>query len=188
MSDPPASPPGQRSSRVAATLLVLGGLIIAFGLLGEAPLSAAADWKGIVDSASTFASADPGLMGRAVDTKGIALHLHGAGSPRATRLPPAFAFLGDSVRTGDTVHLSVGWRPGTDTALALLLIRNGVMLMDSAVVLRGQRQQRTRTAEFGGLLLLAGLAGLLRRGGRPVDPAGAGLPGPEESTTEPPAS
>lgn len=161
VSPDPVAP--AQSPRLAIALLVAGALIIAFGMVARAPMSPSAVMSGVVDSVLVVPSGAAGLFGRRIPTKAVAVYLPKASAARVFRLPPEEASLADSVHASDTLQALLGWRSEADTATALRIMRNGVVLLDSTVVLSRQRQERSRVGLVGGVLALIGVALLIRR-------------------------
>jgi hypothetical protein len=159
----PSEPLPVRRPPVPIALLVLGLLIFAFGMIIQAPVAPIAVWSGIVDSSRASGSAAIGPFGLRRPTAAVSVSLRRVPQVRTLRLPPASAFLSESLRTGDTLRAVLGWGLfDEDTASALQIWRNGTVLLDSAVVLGAQRRLRSRTALLGAVLALAGGIGLAR--------------------------
>jgi hypothetical protein len=155
---PPAGP-----SRTAIALLIAGLAVFAFGMIAQAPMSLSAVMSGIIDSVQVVPSGAPGVFGRRTPTKAVAVYIPKAPAARVFRLPPAFASLADSLHATDTVQALLGWRSEADTATAVRLLRNGAVVLDSGIVLAGQRQERSRTGLAGIVLGVFGVVGLMRR-------------------------
>lgn len=160
---PPVPSPPAHSPRLAIALVVAGAVVFGFGMIAQAPMSPSAVMSGIVDSVQVVPSGAPGIFGRRIPTRAIAVYLPKAPAARVFRLPPKFAALADSLHAADTLQALLGWRPESDTATALRLMRNGVGILDSGVVLAGQRQERSRTGLAGIVLGFCGIIGLVRR-------------------------
>jgi hypothetical protein len=155
-----------RRLSIPITLIVIGVLILAFGMIVQAPVAPVALWSGIIDSSRAAPSVTVGPFGIGRPTAAVSLFLHRVPQVRTLRLPPTAAFLSESLRTGDTLRVVLGWRAfDEDTATALNIWRNGTILLDSAVVLGAQRRVRGRIVLVGALLTLAGGIGLTRARG-----------------------
>ncbi|MEO8140172.1 MAG: hypothetical protein ABI742_11025 [Gemmatimonadota bacterium] len=152
-----------QSLRLAIALLVAGAVVFGFGMIAQAPMSPSAVMSGIIDSVQVVPSGAPGIFGRRIPTRAIAVYLPKAPTARVFRLPPKFAALADSLHAADTLQALLGWRSESDTATALRLTRNGAVVLDSGVVLAGQRQERSRTGLAGIVLGCFGIIGLIRR-------------------------
>jgi hypothetical protein len=129
----------------------------------QAPMSPTAVWSGVLDSTHVTPSAVPAGFGRRTPTRAVSLFLRKVPSERTFRLPPDYAALADSLHPGDTVQAVLGWSSAQDTASALRLMRNGGLLLDSTIVLHGQRVQRSRTGLAGAVLVIFGIVGFMRR-------------------------
>ncbi len=159
----PAPVPPARAPRIPIAFLVIGALIFGYGMVLQSPMSPSAVWSGVLDSTRVVPSSAPAGFGRHTPTRAVTLYLRKVSSERTFRLPPAYATLADSLQHDDTVQAILGWYSAQDTATALRLTRNGAMLLDSGVVLSGQRRQRSRTGLGGAVLMLIGIVGLMRR-------------------------
>jgi len=156
-----AAPAG--SSRTFPTIIsVIGALILGYGLIILAPLVPTAAWSGVLDSASVGPGTGLQFPGRKTP-RAMTLYLHGAPSGRTFSLPEASTLTAESLKTGDTVHASVGWGTFREMAAVVSLTSGGTALVDSAAVLRGERTQRGRSTALGAVILLIGLAGMMRR-------------------------
>ena len=161
-SDPPTQV--LRPSLVpAVATIVVGLLVVAYGMIAQDPLGPSAVWNGVVDSATPFPSAVPSMIGPSSPTRAVTLYFRKAGGARTLRMPPAFATVADVFHPGDTVRVILGWGGRQDTATALGLTRNGAMLLDSAVVLGAERQRSNRTTLLGGFVGVLGAVSLARR-------------------------
>lgn len=150
------------SSRTVPTIItVIGALILGYGLIILAPLVPTAAWSGVLDSASIGPGSGIQFPGRKA-TRAMTLYLHGAPAGRTFSLPAASNLTAESLKTGDTVRASVGWATLREMAAVVSLTSGGVALVDSATVLRAERTQRGRTATAGAVILLFGLAGMMR--------------------------
>lgn len=143
--------------------LVVGALVFAFAVFALAPLGPSAVWSGVIDSLQVVPSTYPGTFSGSAPTRAVALYLPKAPSARTFRLPPAQTALADSLHTGDTVQVILGWRSEADTAIAIRIAKNGGVLLDSAAVLAPQRRKRSLIELVGGGLALIGVIGLMRR-------------------------
>jgi hypothetical protein len=152
----------RRSPTLAIGHLVVGLVILAFGMVTRAPMSPSAVMSGVVDSVQVMPSGAAGLFGRRLPTRAVAVYLPKAPSARIFRLPPQSAALADSLHAADTLQALLGWRSESDTATALRIVRNGAVLLDSGVVLSGQRRERSRIGLIGGLFALIGVVMLIR--------------------------
>jgi hypothetical protein len=170
----PEPTPARPTRRLPIALLAAGLLIVAFGLFVQAPMGAGAVWNGVLDSAQATPSAVPGVLGSSSPTMTVALFFRNAPGSRTLRMPPAFAALATSFHPGDTLRVTLGWGRRQETAMALGILQNGAVVLDSAVVLRAQRERSNRTAAAGLVLGLLGLIGLVRRRSSAVAPASAG--------------
>ncbi len=119
--------------------------------------------SGVIDSVLVVPSGAAGLFGGRIPTRAIAVYLPKAPSARVFRLPPEAASLAESLHATDTLQALLGWRSEADTATALRIVRNGAVILDSTVVLSGQRRERSRVGLIGGVLALVGVALLIRR-------------------------
>lgn len=158
-----------QSPKLAIGLLAAGLVIFAFGMVARAPMSPSAVMSGVVDSVQIVPSGAAGLFGNRIPTKAVAVFLPKAPSARLFRLPPEAVALADSLHPADTVQALLGWRSESDTATALRIMRNGVVLLDSTLMLSRQRQERSRIGLIGGLFALVGMVMLIRRA--PTRPA-----------------
>jgi hypothetical protein len=158
---------------LAFATIAAGVLIVAFGLYVQAPLGPSAIWTGILDSAQTSPSALPDADVSSLPTTTIALYFRNARGSHFLRLPPRFAAVANSIQAGDTLQVVVGWARRQETPLALGIIQNGAVLLDTAVVLQAQRQRSFRTVIGGTLIGLLGVIGIIvrKRGAAPT-PAG----------------
>jgi hypothetical protein len=165
-SEPNKALPGRRPI-IPISLMVVGVLILGYGMILQAPVAPTALWSGVVDSSRTSGPAHGGAPGLGHPTTTVSLHLHKVPQVRTLRLPPSSASLSESLRSGDTVRVVVGWRMfETETASALNIWRNGTVVLDSAVVLGAQRSRRNRVALLGAVLALVGGVTLVRRGSK----------------------
>lgn len=161
VSPDPVTP--RRSPALAIGHLVVGLLILGFGMIVRAPMSPSAVMSGVIDSVQVVASSASDLFGREHPTKAIAVYLPKAHSARAFKLPLGRASLADSLHAADTLQALLGWRSEADTATALRIMRNGSLLLDSSIVLSSQRRERSRIVLIGGLFALIGVVMLVRR-------------------------
>jgi hypothetical protein len=159
----PAAPAASPRSRLPIVLIVLGLLVVGYGLVFQGAPGAAAIWNGVLDSALVTPTRGAGSLGQPVGTRAVTLYLQRIAANRVMRMPPEYAGLADSLRPGDTLRLILGWGRSPDTALALGIIRNAAVLMDTALVLRAARQRSTRLAIVGGLLALVGVMVMSRQ-------------------------
>jgi hypothetical protein len=161
MSADSASPSAGKSRTVPLIVLLVGGLILAYGLIILAPVVPTAAWSGVLDSVALGAPAGPQLPGRKTTTA-MTLYLHGQTSGRTFSLPGASSLNAQSLKAGDTVRASVGWGTFREMPAVVNLVSAGSSLVDSSTVLRDERTQRSRIALVGGAVLLLGLAGMMR--------------------------
>ncbi len=154
--------------RIPLALLVIGVLLVGYGMIFQTPMSPSAVWSGVLDSTLVVPSSAPAGFGRHSPTRAVSLFLRKVSSERTFRLPPAYASLADSLHADDTVQAVLGWYSAQDTATALRLTRNGALLLDSAMVLSGQRRQRSRTGLAGAALVIIGIVGFMRRSKTPA--------------------
>lgn len=155
------STPAASSRTVPTSVTAIGALILGYGLIILAPLVPTAAWSGVLDSASIGPASGPQFPGRKAP-RAMTLYLHGAPSGRTFSLPGASTLTAESLKTGDTVRAAVGWATFRDMAAVVSLTSGGSALVDSAAVLRAERTQRGRTAAAGAVILLVGLAGMMR--------------------------
>jgi hypothetical protein len=142
--------------------MVVGGLILGYGLIILAPLVPTAAWTGVLDSVQLSRTADLQFPGR--DTpNALTLFLRGAPAGRTLTLPGSSSVTTESLKSGDTVRALVGWATLREAASAVNLTSGGSVLVDSTVVLRAERTQRSRFALVGGVLLLLGLFMVMRK-------------------------
>lgn len=141
--------------------MLLGGLVLAYGMVILAPLVPTAAWSGVIDSVAMGQPKGPQFPGRSSNTA-MTLYIRGQPSGRTFSLPATSKLTGESIRSGDTVRASVGWATFREMPAAVHLVNSGTSLIDSAVVLREQRTQRSRVSLAGGVVLLLGLVGMLR--------------------------
>lgn len=154
----------RRSPALALGHLVVGLLILGYGMIARAPMSPSAVMSGVIDSVETLPSSATDLFGRQHPTRAVAVYLPKAPSARTFKLPLGAAALADSLHAADTLQALLGWRSEGDTATALRIMRNGGLLLDSTVVLGAQRKERSRIVLFGGLFATIGVVMLMRRG------------------------
>jgi hypothetical protein len=89
--------------------VVVGLIILAYGMIVQDPPGPSAVWNGVVDSAMAFPSAAPGLFGSGKPTRGVTLYFRKGAGARTLRMPPAFATLAVAFHPGDTVRALLGW-------------------------------------------------------------------------------
>lgn len=154
-------PPSPRATpRLAIAMLAAGILIVAYGLYVQAPLGPSAIWTGILDSAQSRPTVMPGSSS---PNTMVTLYFRNAPGGHLLRLSPSSAAAATSIQPGDTLQVVLGWGKRQETPLALGIIQNGSVLLDTAVVLQGQRQRSSRIAIGGALLTALGIIGVLRR-------------------------
>jgi hypothetical protein len=141
--------------------MLIGGLVLAYGMVILAPLVPTAAWSGVVDSVTMGPPKGPQFPGRTTRSA-MTLFLRGQPNGRTFSLPAASTLTGESIKTGDTVRASVGWASFREMPAAVNLVHSGNSLIDSAVVLREQRTQRSRVSLAGGVVLVLGLVAMLR--------------------------
>lgn len=141
--------------------MVVGGLILAYGLIILAPLVPTAAWSGVIDSVGAATPSGPQFPGRKT-TNAMTLFFHGQPNGRTFSLPGATSLNAEALKAGDTVRASVGWATFREMPAVVNLVSAGSSLVDSATVLRGERTQRSRVALVGGAVLLLGVAGMMR--------------------------
>jgi hypothetical protein len=157
MTDAPAG----SSRSLPLLLLIVGGVILAYGQLILAPLTPAAAWTGILDSATV--GSGPGRSFPLSDASHtITLHLRGQTSGRTFSVPTGATATPQSFTSGDTVHALVGWGRLRDLPAAINVTSGHTTVVDSALVLRQQRTQEGRVSLAGGVVLLLGLVLTLR--------------------------
>jgi hypothetical protein len=115
----------------------------------------------------------PTVVGPPAPTTAVALYFPNIPAGRSFLLPTAFSNLGQSLRPGDTVRVLLGWPWRQDEPVALGIIRNGGVLLDTAIVLRMQRQRSGRTSILGAPIAVVGSVVLTRRRREMPAPAGA---------------
>ncbi len=157
MNDTPTAAP----ARMPLLLLFVGGIILAYGQVILAPLAPAAAWSGVLDSAGPGPGPGRSLPGSDASTT-ITLHLRGVATGRTFSVPAGAPVSPELLHRGDTVRVLVGWGTFRDLPGAIALTSGGTVVIDSAQVLRAQRTQRGRVSAVGGIVLLAGLALLIR--------------------------
>jgi hypothetical protein len=166
MTAEPAASRGGASRTVPIVALVIGGLILGYGLVILAPLVPTAAWSGVLDSASFSPGSGPGFPGRSAGPA-VTLFFRGASSGRSFTLPGPTAVTAESLKSGDTVRVLVAWATLRETPAAVNLTSGASVLVDSAMVLRSQRTQRSRIGLLGAVILLFGLTGTLRSARKP---------------------
>jgi hypothetical protein len=161
MTADPAPPRGGSTRRLPLLTLVAGGFVLGYGLVILAPVVPTAAWNGVVDSASVRRMSRPPLPGRR-PVEALTLFFRGTAVERTMSLPGSPRITAASLQAGDTVHALAGWRTFQATAVAVSLLRGESVLLDSAAVLRDERNQRNRAAVVGSVLLALGLVGIVR--------------------------
>lgn len=159
--EPMTAAPAGSSRTLPIIISLIGALILGYGLIILAPLVPTAAWSGILDSARVIPGNGLQFPGRKTP-RAMTLYLRGAAGGRTFSLPAASTLTAESLKTGDTVHVSVGWATLREMAAVVSLTSGGAALVDSALVLRQERTQRGRSAALGGVILLIGLAGMMR--------------------------
>lgn len=163
------------SRRLALGLIGLGAVILVFGLVVEAPPGTAAVWQGVLDSAKRVPLAASSALVPSAGTSGVSLFFRNGPGSRTLSLPREYADLAGSLEPHDTLRVMLGWEWQQETPLALEIVRNGAVLLDSAAVLRLERQRSTRITVAGTLVVLAGMLLLARR------PRGVASPHPTKA-------
>lgn len=150
-----------KSRTVPTIVMVIGGLMLAYGLVILAPIVPTAAWSGVLDSSSIGPVTGTQFPGRTA-SKSLTLFLHGQPNGRTFSLPSASTITPDAFKTGDTVRASVGWGSFREMPAVVHLTHSGSALVDSAIVLREERTQRGRVALGGAVVLAVGLFGMMR--------------------------
>lgn len=166
-------PPAPRTTpRLPIALIVAGFIVTAYGLYVQAPLGPSAIWTGILDSAQSSPPTMPGALDSSSTSTMVTLFFRNAAGGHLLRLPPSSKPLAAFIEPGDTLQVILGWGRRQETPLALGVIQNGTVLLDTAVVLQGQRQRSSRTALGGALLTVVGAIGIMRRRRLTAQPTG----------------
>jgi hypothetical protein len=156
------TPRGGSARTLPIAVLVVGGLVLGYGLFILAPLVPTAAWSGVLDSAQLSRTAGRQFPGRDAPNT-LTLFLRGAPAGRTMTLPASSSLTTESLKSGDTVHALVGWATLRESASAVSLTSRGEVLVDSTLVLRTERTQRNRFALVGAAILLTGLALVMRK-------------------------
>lgn len=161
MTADPVAPRGGSARTFPIVAMVTGGLILGYGLIILAPLVPTAAWSGVLDSARVSRAGGLQFPGRETPNA-LTLFLRGAPAGRTLTLPGSAPVATESLKSGDTVRALVGWATFREAASAVNLTSGGVVLVDSTVVLRGERTQRSRITLMGAVILLVGLVMMMR--------------------------
>lgn len=169
----PQAPIRRTMPLLAISSIAAGCVIITFGLHVQAPLGPSAVWTGILDSAQTRPAPMSSAPGSASPTSSLTLYFRHAPGSHVARLPPASPGLPASIKGGDTLQVVLGFGKQHETPLALGIIQNGSVLLDTAMVLRAQLRRSARTTLGGTIVALIGVIGIFRRKQAPAPTCGA---------------
>ncbi|HTS87271.1 MAG TPA: hypothetical protein VMG41_02170 [Gemmatimonadales bacterium] len=154
-----------RSRRLALALVGLGVATAIFGRFVEAAPGTAAVWQGVLDSAKAVSLPPSNPLIPSSSGSGLALFFRHMPGARTVGLPKDFAGVAGSLEPADTLRVMLGWEWNQETPLALAIVRNGGLVLDSAVVLTLERQRSTRIVMIGVVIAILGGI-LLARAGR----------------------